>query len=298
MRCPGEELPSPSEADLGRSGPLTRAQVEEFYTRGVVLVRGLLHGEQLQRMLAVRSDLASQMPSSETYGTVAFEAWRQHDIFREVALKSPLAAAAEQLTPDAARHDAAGKPLRVLRDGFFSLVPGNRGCGWHVDDDFFWPTKRDADAPGPGVNVWVALDAVEAGAGGGLAYAPGSHRPDFLPHRAVIRQTGAVPQTCEMRTLSPECHAALEAVKECPALQPGDAVVHTRFLFHRGDPFAEPHGTPVARYSVRYVPESCELSGMNFITTDRGLERVMLADIRVCDAGPELGSFPPTEIEV
>jgi len=57
-----------------------------------------------------------------------------------------------------------------------------------VDDYFVWPTKRDS--PGPGLNVWVALDAVEAGAGGGFAYAPGSHRPDFLPQRAVIAPPG------------------------------------------------------------------------------------------------------------
>jgi hypothetical protein len=260
-----------------------------------VIVRGLLQGEQLKRVLAVREDLGTMMPGSEAYGTVATEAWNQHKVFEDLALRSALAAAAEQLTPPEQRGAAGDKPLRVLRDGFFSLAPGKKGCGWHVDDAFFWPAKRDG--PGPGLNVWVALDNVEEGAGGGLAFAPGSHRPGFLPHRAVIRKPGAVPQTCEMESLSPECHTSLEAIKECPAMQPGDAIIHTRFLFHRGDPFVTSEGEPVARYSVRYVPETCELEGINFVKAPHDEKAmVTLAGIRICDAGPELGHFPATEV--
>lgn len=290
----GEELRSPSESDLERKGPLTRKQIEEFFDRGVVLVPGLLQGELLDSVREVRNSMATMM-TSETYSTVASGAWNQHKIFEDLALRSPIAAAAEQLTPPSERGGAGDKPLRVLRDAFFALSPGNKGCGWHVDDAFFWPAKRDG--PGPGVNVWVALDEVELGAGGGLAYAPGSHRPGFLPHRDVIRQPGEGPQTCKMETLSPECHAALEAIKECPAFQPGDAVIHTRFLFHRGDPFAASDGRPVARYSVRYVPATCELDGMNFVMTPEGEKKpVMLSGVRICDAGAEHGHFPPTEV--
>lgn len=292
----GEELRAPCGGDLTRKGPLSHEQVKEFYDNGVVLVRGLLCGELLERAIQVRETLASMMPDSETYGTVTTEAWNQHSVFEDLALRSSLAAAAEQLTPPAARGAASDKPLRVIRDGFFSLAPGKKGCSWHVDDAFFWPSKRDG--PGPGMNVWVALDKVEAGAGGGLAYAPGSHRPDFLPHRAVIQQpVGGIPQTCEMKSLSPECYAALEAIKECPALEPGDAIIHTRFLFHRGDPFVASEGKPVARYSVRYVPDGCELEGINFVKTPEGTKQmVKLSGVRICDAGPECGHFPPTEI--
>ena len=229
----GHELHAPSEADLAREGPLSREQVAEFYESGVVLVRGLLQGDLLDRVLAVRRSVGTMMPNAETYGTVKTEAWREHACFLDVALRSPLAAAAEQLTPDEVRGAGRGKPLHVLRDGFFSLSPGKRGCGWrarrpprpaqktlqktlprhvlgrfhyrHVDDFFFWPTKRDG--PGPGVNVWVALDAVEAGAGGGLAYAPGSHRPDFLPQRAVIAPPGEE-RLAEMRRDAPRCISA------------------------------------------------------------------------------------------
>lgn len=291
---PGEELRRPSESDLERKGPLTRTQVEEFFDRGVVLVPGLLQGELLDRVREVRESLDTMMPS-EAYATMTSEAWNQHKVFEDLALRSPLAAAAEQLTPPSERGGAGDKPLRVLRDAFFALSPGNIGCGWHVDDAFFWPSKRDG--PGPGVNVWVALDEVELGAGGGLAYAPGSHRPGFLPHRDVIRQPGKGPQTCNMETLSPECHAALDAIKERPAFQPGDAVIHTRFLFHRGDPFVGSGSKPVARYSVRYVPGSCELEGMNFVKTPEGDKKpVMLSGLCISDAGAEHGHFPPTEV--
>lgn len=128
----GHELHAPSEADLAREGPLSREQVAEFYESGVVLVRGLLQGDLLDRVLAVRRSVGTMMPNAETYGTVKTEAWREHACFLDVALRSPLAAAAEQLTPDEVRGAGRGKPLHVLRDGFFSLSPGKRGCGWRA----------------------------------------------------------------------------------------------------------------------------------------------------------------------
>eukprot|EP00929_Paragymnodinium_shiwhaense_P021668 TRINITY_DN14072_c0_g1_i2.p1 TRINITY_DN14072_c0_g1~~TRINITY_DN14072_c0_g1_i2.p1 ORF type:complete len:313 (+),score=46.91 TRINITY_DN14072_c0_g1_i2:104-1042(+) len=292
----GLELLAPLEEDLLRQGPLSQDQVREFYENGVVIVPGLLQGDLLHRAMEVRRDLTSFLPNGETYGVAVTEAWRQQPVFQELALRSPLAEAAEQLTPPRERGDGPAKerPLRVLRDAFFSMAPGQRGCGWHVDDSYFWPAKRDG--PGPGVNVWVALDEVKVGQGGGLAFAPGSHRPGFLPHRAVIRQPGPYPQTCEMKTLSPESHESLEAIKVCPALQPGDAIVLTRFLFHRGDPFVDASGEPIARYSVRYVPDCTELEGMNSVVKDGQRSFVNVSAVKIGEAGEELGHFPATDV--
>ena len=164
----GHELHAPSENDLAREGPLSREQVADFYKNGVVLVRGLLQGDLLERMLAVRQSVGTNDTSSsrgllgpttpaadswdlqvlrndtsavvgaphevlrKTY--VLPKGWREHACFLDAALRSPLAAAAEQLTPDEVRGAGRGKPLRVLRDDFFSLSPGKRACGWRVDE--------------------------------------------------------------------------------------------------------------------------------------------------------------------
>ena len=102
-----------------------------------------------------------------------------------------------------------------------------------------------------------------------------------------------------MQSLSPDSHAALEAIKECPALQPGDAIIHTRFIFHRGDPHTSEDGTPVARYSVRYVPASSQLEGINFLPPEEPggpPRRVTLSGVTIDGAGPEHGHFPSTEL--
>mmetsp|Transcript_30881 Transcript_30881/g.103236 ORF Transcript_30881/g.103236 Transcript_30881/m.103236 type:complete len:105 (+) Transcript_30881:797-1111(+) len=102
-----------------------------------------------------------------------------------------------------------------------------------------------------------------------------------------------------MQSLSPDSHATLEAIKECPALQPGDAIIHTRFIFHRGDPHTLEDGTPVARYSVRYVPASSQLEGINFLPPEEPggpPRRVTLSGVTIDGAGPEHGHFPSTEL--
>jgi len=99
-----------------------------------------------------------------------------------------------------------------------------------VDDPYFWPAARDS--PGPGVNVWVALDAVTA-AGGGLAVARGSHTDAFLDCRKAIERG-----TCSMAILDPANNRRLEALADVPEMHPGDAIVHTRWLFHRTNGFA------------------------------------------------------------
>ena len=33
------------------------------------------------------------------------------------------------------------EPLHVMKDAMLAFDPDNRGCGWHVDDKFFWPVS-------------------------------------------------------------------------------------------------------------------------------------------------------------
>mmetsp|Transcript_23257 Transcript_23257/g.72721 ORF Transcript_23257/g.72721 Transcript_23257/m.72721 type:complete len:461 (+) Transcript_23257:687-2069(+) len=253
----GKEFVAPPAFDSVVEGLLTKEQVESFFRDGYVIVEGLLSGDLLERVVDVKNRCKSAMPNTE-FETLLLEAWSQHDVFREVATDSPVPRAAAQLTPSVARGD---ETLHVVKDAFFKFQgEGKVGCGWHVDDAFFWPADRDQGGADPGVNFWIALDEVTED-GGGMAIAPGSYGEDFLDCRDSIEDGG----TCNMAVSFEEGNRRLEERVLRPVLQPGDAIVHTRFTFHRTDPFrpgAANADEGVARYSVRYMPSSAALKGV------------------------------------
>jgi ectoine hydroxylase-related dioxygenase (phytanoyl-CoA dioxygenase family) len=201
-----------------------------FFRDGVVIVPGLLKGELLEKVMSVRTNVNSRFPGKETYDSLAFNLWEQHPVFKDVALASPLAAVAKQLTPSVANGDES---LHVINDAFFAFSGQNAGCGWHVDDNFFWPALRGSD--GPGLNIWVALDEVTEG-GGGLAVAPGSAAEEYFDIREAQFAAGL---TCQLAQVDPAMNTRLEKLALIPQMAPGDAIVHTRFLFHRTNPFAD-----------------------------------------------------------
>ncbi|KAI0557151.1 Phytanoyl-CoA dioxygenase [Gracilaria domingensis] len=181
------------------------------------------------------------------YDSLSFRIWDYHPLFKQVATSSPVAAAAAQLTPvDTSSH----RSLVVLKDAYFRMQGSNKGCGFHVDDPFFWPCA--VDAPGPGVNAWIALHDVTED-GGGLTVAPASHGPSFVDCREAIKTN-----TCMLAELAPEKNARLEKIAVSPILKAGDVILHTRWLFHRGNPFKigskGESGIGISRYSIRYMP--------------------------------------------
>ncbi len=166
------------------------------------------------------------------------------------------------------------QPLHVMKDALLAFTPGDAGCGWHVDDKMFWPVVDvPPDAPIVGCNVWVALTPIKASDGGGLAVAPGSSRADWREGcRKLIAGAaggGVGPsRTCDMASLSPECQAKLEASKALHDMEPGDALVHTRYCFHRGEPFtpaAIAAGRPTRlAYSIRYEAATAQIADNKF----------------------------------
>lgn len=258
MVAPGHELSRPQNP-LRTAGPLTESQIAHFFTEGFVVVPNLVPPPLLARVLAARAFQTSREPLSETsfYAALDFGLHDTMPVFRELAVASPLAAAAAQLTPGDARHPRA---LCVVRDAFFRLQGARKGCNYHVDDAFFWPCEDQSD--GPGVNIWVALDEV-GDDGGGLAVAPRSFTEDWLDCREVIK-----PKTCEIHEIAPEKLKRLEAVTVVPRFKPGDAIVCTRYLFYRGNRFRsgseDEKGPGIGRYSVRYMPGSAVFKPVDF----------------------------------
>eukprot|EP00560_Eucampia_antarctica_P008887 CAMPEP_0197823134 /NCGR_PEP_ID=MMETSP1437-20131217/458_1 /TAXON_ID=49252 ORGANISM="Eucampia antarctica, Strain CCMP1452" /NCGR_SAMPLE_ID=MMETSP1437 /ASSEMBLY_ACC=CAM_ASM_001096 /LENGTH=417 /DNA_ID=CAMNT_0043422133 /DNA_START=134 /DNA_END=1387 /DNA_ORIENTATION=+ len=159
------------------------------------------------------------------------------------------------------------RSLRLLKDAVLGFSKGDNGCGWHIDDRVFWPCedshndnddgskdggsvfgrllgrkggrKRDV-----GVNVWITLSPVTVAEGGGLAVAPGSHclsgkgKIGKLAKKArKIIRSGGNRSTCMLEQLDPECNSQMDELKRVYDLQPGDAIVHDRYLFHKPDRF-------------------------------------------------------------
>lgn len=188
------------------------------------------------------------------------------------------------------------RSLRLLKEAIMGFSKGDLGCGWHVDDKTFWPCvdshqdhpqdstlsnhKRSCRSPNnkrrridAGINVWISLSPVNAEEGGGLAVAPGSHnltgrgRVGKILRRArvaIASKGGAT--TCALAKLDPASNDYMEATKRVYNLQPGDAIVHDRYLFHKPDSFKENNNNDCdedndnnkivtkQRISLRYMP--------------------------------------------
>ena len=145
---------------------LPSATVETYRREGVVLVRGLLSGPAL----TAAQEFAQHVANAETggwtggahYKNFAFNSISTSRELRDVAMFSDIPKAAAQLilatkapsplanmcTFDRLESDR----IRLLKDAVMVMGPKSKGCGWHVDDKFFWPCYDDST----GVNAWVS----------------------------------------------------------------------------------------------------------------------------------------------
>eukprot|EP00959_Pyramimonas_sp_CCMP1952_P222263 4646808-Pyramimonas_sp.AAC.1 len=96
---PGKEL-SRTLPPLAK-GPLSYEQVAEFFATGVVVVRGLIPegSELLERARRAYEETPSYDEGSFIYSKLGFKSWKSNPVFEELALRSPMAQAARQLTP-------------------------------------------------------------------------------------------------------------------------------------------------------------------------------------------------------
>ena len=233
---------------------LTKAQVATYRRDGVVLVKGALTPREVQ---AARSSLDLTLDKNPqvfpAYRLVDFQGWRGSRALRHIAMDSAVPGLAAQ-----ALGLGQSGSLRVMKDATLVLNPGDSGCGWHVDDKIFWPVADvPIGSPLEGCNVWIALTPVRRSTGGGLAVAPGSFKAAWREEtRSMIagEAGGGVgpPRTCELARLDPEANARLEQLKTLHDMEPGDALIHARYCYHRGETFSVEHAPTRLAYSVRY----------------------------------------------
>ena len=118
--------------------------------------------------------------------------------------------------------------------------------------------------------------------------APGSHKLEWNRDAAKIIHENLGFRTCKMESLAPDFHNILESMKVVYDMQPGDAILHDRWLYHRADPFkivstntdTESSSTVSAstttesgngflnRYSIRYMPDTARAYNIGLVKSE------------------------------
>ena len=281
------------------SGLLSEEQTDQLVAAGRLIVDHHNDQSSLYFKLAERGIMIcgpSNPDMSEENRSVVASA------FRDVALRSSIPFVAAELMG----LDADEDNVRVLRDVFLGKhILEQKHCGWHVDDNSFWPESYTSTPSVDGINAWIAMQDMPSKYGGALGLAPGSHNAEWR-HTAYeslgldlkddskskqdvyrhIKDNGFL--SCILHQTNQELHDRIEAIGQVPDLQCGDVIFHTRWLFHKTVPptdegrlHYENNGLScLNRYSVRYVPGSAQLP-MGFVN-----ELSILSD--ASNAGKEL----------
>ena len=247
-----------------------------FDKYGFVLVRNLLDESLQQRVCKASESLMNNTDKGKLFTSLEFGPVfnTEETSFREVAIKSAIPAlVARVLLSD---DDTDTTTLRLLKDAFMAKGKEEKHCGWHVDDQVFWPT----DANSSGVNVWIALNDIPKQYGGGLAISPKSHTAKWreegyesIGSTPILTPEGVTPEwlmktfgrTCDIENLNKEVNDIIEASKLELDYEAGDCLFCHRWLYHRSVPVNAlgqeyyTDDTTLSRYTIRYERGNAKL---------------------------------------
>lgn len=221
---PADTLAYRPEAPLRR---LTDDELDSFHRDGVLLVKGLLTKQWLERgeravdaMLRRATWVGWFLHKSSGQQGFSHEVflWKQNDDARDFALYSPLAHIAQQCM--------GSVTVRLFYDQMFCKAPGCQApTPWHQDLSF-WPLTEEK--PMQIVSFWIPFDPVTQ-ANSGLRFVKGSHlipqlfaavSPDYSP--LLLDPTMPMP---------PDVDGNPEWETVCYDMQPGDVYIfHPRVL--------------------------------------------------------------------
>ena len=242
-----------------------------FDEYGFVLVRNLLDESLQKRICKASESLMNNTDKGKLFTSLEFGPVfnTEETSFREVAIKSAIPALVARVLLLDTDDDTDTTTLRLLKDAFMAKGKEEKHCGWHVDDQVFWPT----DANSSGVNVWIALNDMPKKYGGGLAISPRSHRAKWreegyeaIGSTPLLTPDGVTPEwlmktfgrTCDIENLNKEVNDIIEASKLELDYEAGDCLFCKRWLYHRSVPVNAlgqeyyTDDTTLSRYTIRY----------------------------------------------
>lgn len=237
---------------------LSEQDINKFQEDGVILVRQLISGHDLIAAQDIANEVSkNKLHFKKFYKAMKFQNWQSNISLANIAIHSNAAKIASELININRNSSQSLIPVRILKDAILSFAKHSTACGWHVDDKSFWPVQNDLT----GINVWIALSPITVKQGGGLVVAKGSFKmkwtKDVIP---IIHEYN----TCALRKLNKEIHKKFETIKLQWDMQPGDAIIHDRWCFHRAENIHFKNididdNLVLNRYSIRYMPENSKI---------------------------------------
>lgn len=249
---------------------LSEQDIKTFQQDGVIIIRNLISGQDLIDAQKIANDISKQKSIYNSYKAIKFQNWKSNKSLKNIAIYSKAAKIASELINinnhgNSDHHSSSSSiiPVRMLKEAILSFGKGSTGCGWHVDDKMFWPCRNELT----GINVWIALSPISVKQGGGLAVAKGSYKMKWAQDSIPIIHEGTF-KTCSMEKLNEGIHRKFEAIKLEWDMQPGDAIIHDRWCFHRSENFHDENSVDddvvLNRYSIRYMPENAQIVDLKY----------------------------------
>lgn len=130
---------------------------------------------------------------------------------------------------------------------------------WHQDSTYWGLSRPDV------VTAWVALTPSNR-SNGAMAYIPGSHTADQIPHRDTFARNNLLTRGQEVAVdVNPEQAVTIE-------LEPGEMSLHHVRLVH-GSPPNRSNERRIG-FAIRYIPTSVsQVAGRDSATLVRGVDR-------------------------
>ena len=237
---------------------LSEQDIKTFQEDGAILIRQLISGDDLIAAQEIANEISkNKLYFKKFYKAMKFQNWQTNVSLTNIAIHSNAAKIASELININRNKRQSLIPVRILKDAILSFAKHSTACGWHVDDKSFWPVQNDLT----GINVWITLSPVTIKQGGGLVIAKGSFNmnwtKDVIP---IIHEHN----TCALKRIDKVMFNRFDSIKLQWDMQPGDAIIHDRWCFHRADNFQIKHNVIVDnlvlhRYSIRYMPEYAKI---------------------------------------
>jgi hypothetical protein len=156
-------------------------------------------------------------------------------------------------------EDLYGPDLLCWTTNFFIKEANNPAfVSWHQDSTYWGLDKPDV------VTAWVALTPSNA-ANGAMAFIPGTHTRDQIPHRDTFAQNNLLTRGQEVAVEVDESQAVTIA------LQPGEMSLHHVRLVHGSPP--NPSNDRRIGFAIRYIPTRvAQVAGDDSATLVRGVD--------------------------
>lgn len=269
---------------------ISTTEKNRFQRDGYFLKKGVLKGDALTKAIAAGEKLYTSIHQNgrdvnvkSVFQKLSLDVWREDETFAQIAFESEFPIIAAELlgmipnsdgdhgTADNGIVGEDEDTIRILKDGFFGLMSTDTGCGFHVDDTYFWPAAPDST----GVNFWLALSHMRVKEGGGIRVVD---KTKIQPYFDECKEAIQTPfHTCMMEKKSPTCHERMMKASKVFDMEPGDVLIWDRWTFHRSEPFKKPsfqkdqetgqerkkeQEEKRLRYTIRYIPGTAKAGGL------------------------------------